>query len=147
MAGNADNIIVGAAEVQIDGTDVGYTQGGVSVRYESEVIDIFADQAVGVVKKARSSERMFVTTTLLEATLSQIRRAFMIPSAQLSVNSLTLGYNNACWVEELAITLIGFGTVLRHPNLDVHEVRYLRNTRIQPNARRNKLRLKLNLSA
>jgi hypothetical protein len=110
MAGNADNIIIGAAEVQIDGSDVGYTKGGVTVRYEPEFIDVMADQAVGVVRKARSLERMFVVTTLLEVTLEQIRRAFMLPSANLVGQTLTLGYNNACWVDELAITLIGSGT-------------------------------------
>ena len=104
---DANNIIVGAANVLIDGVDVGYTKGGVQVRYEPEFIDVMADQAVGVVRKARSLERMYVQTTLLEVTLSQIRRAFMQPSAQLVGSSLTLGYNNACWVEELAITLVG----------------------------------------
>lgn len=108
MAGNADNIIIGAAEVSIDGSDVGYTKGGVQVRYEPEFIDVMADQAVGVVRKARSLERMYVATTLLEVTLSQIRRAFMIPQAQLTGGTkLTLGYNDSCWVEELAIVLTG----------------------------------------
>ncbi len=109
MAGVATNIIIGAAEVQIDAVDVGYTKGGVTVRYEPEFIDVMADQAVGVVRKARSLERLFIQTTLLEVTLAQIRRAFMQPSVNLVGSTLTLGYNNSCWVEELVITLIGVG--------------------------------------
>lgn len=105
--GTASNIIIGAANISIEGSDVGYTKGGVQVRYEPEFIDVMADQAVGVVRKARSLERMYVKTTLLEVTLAQVRRAFMQPHANLSGNSLTLGYNNACWVEELAIVLVG----------------------------------------
>lgn len=106
MAGNADNIIIGAAQVKFDGTDVGYTKGGTTFRYEPEFIDVMADQAVGVVRKARSLERAYVKTTLLEVTLSQIRRAFMFPTGNLSGSTLTLGYNNTCWTEETAIVLI-----------------------------------------
>jgi hypothetical protein len=107
MSGNANNILIGAAEVQIDSNDVGYTKGGTAVRYEPEFIEVMADQAVGVVRKARSLERMFVTTTMLEVTLEQIRVAFMQPSVNLNAATLTLGYNNACWVDEIALTLIG----------------------------------------
>ena len=107
MAGNANNIIVGAAVVSLDGNDVGFTKGGVAVRYEQEQVEIMADQAVGVVRRARSLERMFVTTTLLEVTLEQLRRAFMLPSSALSGSTLTLGYNDSCWVDEVEITLVG----------------------------------------
>jgi len=109
MANDATKIIIGAATVSVGGTDVGYTKGGVTVRYEPEFIDVIADQAVGVVKKARSLERMYVTTTLLQVSLSDIRKSFMQPSAQLSGSTLTLGYNNSCWVEEVAIVLTGKG--------------------------------------
>lgn len=110
MAGDATKIIVGAATVSVGGTDVGYTKGGVTVRYEPEFIEVIADQAVGVVKKARSLERMYVTTTLLQVSLDEVRKSFMLPSAQLTSGStLTLGYNNACWVEEVAIVIVGKG--------------------------------------
>jgi len=108
MAGNADNIIIGAAQVLIDGDDIGYTRGGVTVRYAQEQIDVQADQAVGVVRKARSMERMYVTTTMLEVTLQQLRRAFMLPTGALvGGTKLILGYNDSCWVDEVVITLIG----------------------------------------
>ena len=107
MAGNADNVIVGAADISIGGSDVGFTKGGVTVRYEPEFLAIKADQAVGTVRKARTDESMFVKTQLLEVTLERIRQAFMQPSDQLVGNTLTLGYNNACWVEELAVVLTG----------------------------------------
>lgn len=107
MAGNADNIIIGAAQVSIGGSDVGYTKGGTRVRYEPTFIDVEADQAAGVVRKARSGERLYVVTTLLEVTLNLIRIAFMQPLANLSGSTLTLGYNDACWTDEQAITLVG----------------------------------------
>jgi hypothetical protein len=107
MAGDADNIIVGAAEISIDGADIGFTKGGTTVRYEPEFLDVFADQAVGVVRKARTAERLFIVTTMLEVTLTRLRQAFMQPTNHLAGSTLTIGYNDACWVEELAIVLTG----------------------------------------
>ena len=109
MAGNADNIILGAAQVFIDGVDIGFTKGGTTVRHEPTFVDVMADQAVGVVRKFRSEERLFVTTTLLEVTLEQLRKSFMYPNANLVANTLTLGYNDSCFIDEVAITLIGSG--------------------------------------
>ena len=109
MAVDATKIIVGAATVSVGGSDIGYTKGGVTVRYEPEFIEVIGEQAVGAVKKARSLERMYVTTTLLQVSLSQIRKSFMLPAAQVSGSTLTLGYNNACWVDEVGITLTGSG--------------------------------------
>lgn len=104
--GNADNIIIGAAQVRFDNDDVGYTKGGTMLRYEPEFIDVVADQVGGVVRKARSLERAYVRTTLLEVTLEQIRRAFMFPKTNLDSSTLTLGYNNSCWSEETEIILV-----------------------------------------
>lgn len=107
MAGNADNIIVSSAQVLLDGVDIGFTKGGTTVRYEQEQVDVIADQVAGVVRKFRSLERMFITTTVLEVTLEQLRRAFMLPLASLQGGtSLTLGYNDTCFVDEVLITLI-----------------------------------------
>lgn len=111
MVGNADYILVGAAVVSIEGTDVGYTKGGTTIRYEPEYIDVMADQAVGVVRKARSLERLYIVTTLLEMTLHNLRRAFMLPAASLATSTLTLGYNDACWVDDVILTIVGKGPV------------------------------------
>jgi len=109
MAGNADNIIVGAAVVTLDSTDMGYTTGGTVVAYEPVWIEVEADQANGVVARKRSSERMYVRTTLLEATLQNILDAFNYPDALLVGSTLTLGYNSSCVVQEHSLTLTGVG--------------------------------------
>lgn len=109
MTANPNNIILGAAVVQIDSTDVGYTKGGTNVRYEPEYVDVVGDQSVGVVKKFRSNEKMFVVITVLEITLARIRDAFNYPSANLSGSTLTLGYNNACYIVEHDLILTGVG--------------------------------------
>lgn len=103
----AANIIVGAATFSIDASDVGYTKGGCTVRYEPEFIDVMADQAAGVVAKRRSSERMYVTTTILEATLLRIQQAWGQPSVNLSGSILTLGYSDSCNTPSHAISIVG----------------------------------------
>lgn len=109
MAANANNIITGVGVVTIDATDVGYTEGGIQVRHTSDFLDVIADQAIGVVKKFRTLERMFLKFTMMEVTLANIRAATMQPSSNLSGSTLTLGYNDACWVDELAIVIVGSG--------------------------------------
>ena len=106
---NANNIIIGAASVSVGGTDIGFTQGGTIWRHESTFIDVEADQAVGTVRKGRSLEKMFVVTNMLEVTLANLRMAMMQPAGNLSGSTLTLGYNNSCWTDELQIILTGPG--------------------------------------
>jgi hypothetical protein len=107
MAGNADNILIGAAQISLGIVDLGYTKGGVRLRYEPTFVEVEADQAVGVVKRGRANERFYIVTTLIELTLENLRIAFMLPSASLSGSTLTLGYNNSCWVDEHTLTLVG----------------------------------------
>jgi len=109
MSFNANNIIVGAASITIDGSNVGYTKGGCTVRYEPEYVDVTADQAIGVVQKRRQNERMYVVMTMLEVTLARIRQAFNQPAGNLTGSTLTLGYNNSCVVNEHALVLTGVG--------------------------------------
>ena len=107
MATDANNILIGAATLSVGGVDIGFTKGGVSIRHEQEFLKVMADQAVGVVRQARTMERMYVKTTMLEVTLSNLRKAFMYPSANLVGSTLTLGYNNACWVDAIQLIIVG----------------------------------------
>ena len=109
MANNADNILIGSATVSVNGIEIGYTQGGTTVAYDTEFVDVDADQANGIVRKGRSMERMYVRFNLLEVSLDQMRIAMMLPTVNLSGSVLTLGYNDACWVAENVISLVGPG--------------------------------------
>jgi len=107
MALDADNIIIGAAEVSLDGTDVGHTTGGTSFRYEPSFSDIESDQAVGVVRKAKNSEKMFVATQMLEGTLANLKLAMGQPATNLVGSTLTIGYNDSCFIVEHSVILVG----------------------------------------
>lgn len=76
------NIVIGAATLKIDGVDVGFTQGGVTLRFVDDYLDVEADQLGGVARKEKTFQRSFVTTTLLEATLQNLRLAIGEPSSQ-----------------------------------------------------------------
>lgn len=89
---NKDQIIVGAAQIEIDGVNAGYTTGGVTMRRANEWYDVDADQVAGVIRKEPIMERMFIQTTLLQATLDNIRTAMNDPTGNSwSGSGLSLG--------------------------------------------------------
>ena len=87
MATNSNNIIVGAASLSIGGVDVGFTTGGVTLRKSTEFLDVEGDQNAGVIRKEPTMEKMFVNTTMLEATLTNIRKAMNEPVANATSGS------------------------------------------------------------
>ena len=99
--GSSANILIGPATLYIAGVDVGFTKDGVKVRNEREFVDIAADQLRGLVKKSKSMEKMFVGTTLLEATLTNIRLLWD------QASGTNLGNNDD--VTERAIKVVGTG--------------------------------------
>jgi len=89
---NKANIVIGAASISIDGVDAGHTQGGVKLRPSNEKTEVISDQVCGVVAQAISMQRFFIETTLLEATLNNLRMAFNeSASQQFSGSGLRLG--------------------------------------------------------
>lgn len=100
-----NNILIGAASLKMNGTDIGYTQGGVSLRKAKEFVDVDADQLAGVARKECTFERMFLTTTLLEATRANLQRAMMEPNANASGTQLSFGSNSPTTTEyQLTVT-------------------------------------------
>jgi hypothetical protein len=103
-----DNLTIGAATICIDGSDVGLTTGGTTIRFDNTFIDVEADQIPGIARKFRESQRAFITTTLLEVSLEQIRIALGLPAANLTTaTSLSLGYNAACFLPEVSMVICG----------------------------------------
>lgn len=88
---NKDNIIVGSAQVSVDGVNIGYTQGGVTLRKQTEWFDVDADQMTGIAKKVPTLERMFVSFTMLEATYDNLQRALNEPDANVNGSDLSFG--------------------------------------------------------
>jgi len=107
--GNQNNIIIGAASLSIDGVDVGFTQGGVSMRKANEYVDVDADQLAGVAKKVSTFERMFVSTTMLEMTITNMLRIMNEPNSN-SINGSTLAFGSGDPVtREYELTVTGDG--------------------------------------
>ena len=105
--GTVANILYGSCAVAVGGVDVGYTEGGVQLRKTREIIDVEADQARGVVAKHVALERMFVSTTLLEATLTNIIEVMSEPATN-TAGSGDLEYGSPSPVcNEALLTLTG----------------------------------------
>ena len=76
MAVSDTNIIVGKASVTLDDVDVGHTLEPCTVRVEREYLDVESQQRKGIVKKVKIMERMYVATTLGEASISALKAAW-----------------------------------------------------------------------
>jgi len=88
---DSSNIIIGAASLAIDGVDVGYTQGGITMRKANELTEIDADQLAGVARKVTTFERMFISTTMLEATRENMQKIMNEPTGNLTGSQLSFG--------------------------------------------------------
>jgi hypothetical protein len=106
---DAANTLVGAGAICLDGVDIGFTEGGVVVRRDQEINNIMADQVLSPVRKFRTSETFVIATSLLEATLENLRLVYGYPDSQLSGDCLTLGYQNSCFMAEHELVIKGPG--------------------------------------
>lgn len=104
---NANNIVIGLAQITINGVDIGYVRDGVTITYGKEVREVKASQAVGTVKVFKVDETMTVSTNMLESTLENLRIAMNLPAASLSGSTLHLGYDNACDLNEYQVVIKG----------------------------------------
>jgi len=104
---DVDNIVVGKARLFIDGTEVGYTQGGAQLRKSNEHLDIQGDQVGGKLKKLRTSEMMFLTFTMLESTLDHMRKALSEPAGNLISGSMVRFGDSDLTTTEHTVTIKG----------------------------------------
>ena len=110
-ARDADCIVVGAANICCDDEDLGFTDGGITIRYEPEFFDVTADQAFGTIAKRKIDEKMFVEFELICISLDNIRAAMALPSSNLDMNGgcLLLGYEQATCDDEVTCDLKLYG--------------------------------------
>ena len=89
MATTAANIVVGEAVVKVGAsnttmtgvdfdalTDVGYTQGGVEISWQPDMVDIEVDQFGDAAKVIQSKVKVMVKTTMAEGTLRNLAIAW-----------------------------------------------------------------------
>lgn len=105
---NQENIIVGSASLKVNGVDVGFTQGGITLRKSNEYVDVDADQLAGVARKVPTFERMFVTTTLLEATRDNMQNVMNEPDSNKSGSHFSFGSGDPV-TREFELTVTGDG--------------------------------------
>ena len=135
--GDHNNIIVGAASLSIDSVDVGFTQGGVSLRKATDFVDVDADQLGGVARKVATFERMFLSTTLLEATHTNLQKLLNEPTDAIIGSQLNLGSSSPA-AQEHTLTVTGEApdggerTYTFYRAISVDEVEHLIGSRDAP---------------
>ena len=75
--GTKTNVVVSGISIvlTIDGTDVGFTEDGVTVEHTVEHYDIEADQSINILGKVKVKETMRITVNAEEASLANIKIA------------------------------------------------------------------------
>lgn len=90
MAVTTTNIIAGAGTLSVATVDVGGTMNGVTLRHEVDWIDVAVDQYKCKVKKISGDIRLFISTTLAETSLANLKTALFegvgLAASTLSIN-------------------------------------------------------------
>lgn len=90
------NVIIGAGELEVDGVNVGFTEGGVTFAYERTFIEIEADQAICDIARRKIKEVLTISTTLLEATLTNLRLVWGLTGTIQNLGDGTTQLNFGC---------------------------------------------------
>lgn len=69
------NVIIGPAELYVDGKNVGWTKGGVSLRVNKELWFRDSFDGMGVTEAIKEDESFYVATNFVEATLENFKIA------------------------------------------------------------------------
>jgi hypothetical protein len=113
MAVNPSSIIIGPCQsFKVDDTDVGSTQGGVSLNNSDKFRNISVDQIIGTIKKARTDRTIQVVTTLVETTLENLKLAWNLESTITTdgtTGAKTLGIGIDTALTEHTLEFIGPG--------------------------------------
>jgi len=80
MSEERKNILLGAGTLKVDGVEIGFTEGGVTLSLTKDWYDVEADQEVGILDKKEIREVCNIVTNLLEATLENIKIVWGISS-------------------------------------------------------------------
>ena len=105
----ASDIVVGTANICTNDTDIGYTEGGITLRYEPEYLDVTADQAFGTIAKRKTDEKMFIEFDIVEMSLDNIRKAMALPVDNVQGTCLILGAESSTCDDEVTVDLKMYG--------------------------------------
>lgn len=73
MADSDANVVVGKGTIEIDGIDCGHLAEPVTVRLVRDYYDVEGQHRVGLIKKVKTKEALFIASSCQEPTLTMIR--------------------------------------------------------------------------
>ena len=102
------NIIIGAATLKIDGVDVGAISGGLSVAKATDVYAVEIDNVRAPVLHIPVKESFSIKTTMVEATLANLKTIWNIPATKLTtalgVTTLKVGLSTGVVEHTIEVT-------------------------------------------
>ncbi len=132
------NILMGSAELFVDGKSVGYTRGGLRLRTNKSLWFRPSILSLGVVEGVKTSEEYYINTVLLENTLAQLKKAWGIdgeitsPDGTTSYQKMEFGgrqrplpVHNLKFISNAQSTLAVFYKVV---SMDFGEVNLVKNS-------------------
>jgi len=107
--GDRRNILHGITQVQVDGADVGYTEGGVEIEKTLDTFEKEVDQELDATDICPTKYSMIVRTSFAEITLANIKRVWNENASIVTVpgvsDTLALGYQQT--IPEHQLKFIG----------------------------------------
>lgn len=101
------NVKLGVCTVKLDGTDLGHTQGGVTVTYEPEYYDRKVDKYGNtVVEKVLIGESLKATVPLAEHTIANLKVGMPAATEAATDARITLGSNAGKLMAQYAAELV-----------------------------------------
>jgi len=104
LADSDANVIVGKGTIAIDGIDCGHLSEAVTIRLARDYYDVEGQHRVGVIKKVKTKEALFVASTCQEPTLTMIRNLWDQGTGQNSGTSQKIGTDSE---NEHVLTITG----------------------------------------
>ena len=95
MADTDANVVVGKGTISIDGIDCGHLSEPVTMRLARDYYDVEGQHRVGVIKKVKTKEALFIATACQEPTLTMIRALWDQGTGANSGTSQNIGQDDS----------------------------------------------------
>jgi len=108
--GTIANVVVSGINIalSIDGTNLGYTEDGVSIKHKVTHYDIEADQSINILGKKKIKETVEIGVNVEEATLANIKIAMGEENTILTNGGTSrLSFGGGTTVTEHALLFVG----------------------------------------
>lgn len=115
--GDVGNILIGAAEIRIDGKPLGFTTGGVSIRKKVDKLPQKCGETIGIVGMRQIDEMYFIETTIAEMTMENLKLLWDLrEDIVIASDTKKIGFGGDLKAQRHSLLLIGEAPESREGN-------------------------------